>query len=55
MRETGVTVPGAVTAHQRIVEGSGDFAGVTGYLFVSGTRASGVITTRVDGEFCYPD
>lgn len=55
MRETGVTVPGAVTAHQRIVEGSGDFAGVTGYLFVSGTRANGVITTRVDGEFCYPD
>lgn len=53
MRETGVTVPGAVTAHQRIVEASGDFAGVTGYLFVSGTRANGVVTTRVDGEFCY--
>lgn len=54
MRETGVTVPGAVTAHQAIVEGTGDYAGATGYFFVSGLRASGVITTQVTGEICYP-
>lgn len=54
MRETGITVPGAVTAHQAIVEGTGDYAGATGYFFVSGLRASGVITTEVTGEICYP-
>ena len=53
MRETGVTVPGIVTAHHRIIDATGDFAGATGDFFVYGTRASGVITTRVDGTFCF--
>jgi len=54
MREAGIVPPGVVTAHQKIVEGTGEFAGATGYFFVSGTRAGGVITTNVDGEICMP-
>lgn len=55
MRETGVVLPGVVTAHQRIVEGTGRYAGATGYFFVSGLRDGGTITTQVTGEICYPD
>jgi hypothetical protein len=54
MRETGITVPGAVTAHQRIVEGTGDYAGATGFFFVSGLRGDGIVTTDITGEICYP-
>jgi hypothetical protein len=59
MRETGVsgaTGPtiGAVTAYQQIVSGTGGFEGATGYFFVSGLRASGVIDTQVTGEICLP-
>ena len=54
MREAGIVPPGAVTAHQRIVEGTGEFAGATGYFFVSGTRGGGVFTTKVTGELCLP-
>lgn len=54
MREAGIVPPGAVTAHQKIVEGTGEFAGATGYFFVSGTREGGVITTKVTGEVCLP-
>jgi len=53
MRETGVTVPGVVTAHHRVIDASGAFAGVTGDVFVYGTRANGVITTQVDGTLCF--
>lgn len=55
-RETGVTSAkqGVVTAHQRITETSGDFAGVTGYFFVSGQNDGQTVTTRVSGEICYP-
>lgn len=54
MLEAGIVPPGVVTAYQRIVEGTGEFAGATGYFFVSGTRAAGVITTKVSGEICLP-
>ena len=54
MRETGVTVPGVVTAHHRIVGATGEFAGATGDFFVSGTRANGVITTAITGTLCLP-
>jgi hypothetical protein len=54
MRETGVTVPGVVAAHQRIVEGTGDYAGATGDFFVNGYRANGIITTQVTGMLCLP-
>jgi hypothetical protein len=54
MRETGVTVPGVVTAHHRIVEGTGEFAGATGDFFVSGTREGTLITTNITGTLCLP-
>lgn len=59
MRETGVTgatgaSTGVVTAYQQIVSGTGKFEGATGYLFVSGLRDSGLITTEVSGEICLP-
>jgi hypothetical protein len=61
MRETGVTQlsqPGltsrAATAYQKIVDATGDFAGVTGHFFVSGFIASGRVTTQIRGEICYP-
>jgi len=61
MRETGVSngttgqpSSGAVTAYQQIVEGTGEFAGASGYFYVSGRRVSGVVTTRISGELCLP-
>jgi hypothetical protein len=54
MRETGVTVPGVVVAHHRIVDATGDFAGATGDFFVYGTRAGTVITTEISGTLCMP-
>ena len=54
MRETGVNVPGMVTAHQHVVEGSGEFAGATGHFFVNGVRVPGLVTTQVSGTLCLP-
>ena len=60
-RETGVTntstgLPqsGAVTAYQQIQEATGDFAGATGYFFVSGFSRSGHVATQVTGRICTP-
>jgi hypothetical protein len=56
MRETGVvsSAQGVVTAYQKITDTTGEFAGVTGYLFVSGFTKSGHVATNVTGELCYP-
>lgn len=57
MRETGVTTngpDGVVTAYQQIVQGTGLYAGASGYLFVSGEKSAGMIDTFVKGEICYP-
>ena len=61
MRETGVVnqtqgnlESGAITAFQKIVDATGEFAGASGYLFVSGFNRGGQITTQVFGEICLP-
>ena len=56
MRETGAVsgTQGVVTAYQKITDATGEFAGVTGYVFVNGFTRSGHVTTTVSGEFCYP-
>ena len=54
MRETGMNVPGMVAAHQRVVEGTGEYAGATGDFFVHGTRVPGIVTTSVHGTLCLP-
>jgi hypothetical protein len=61
MHETGInnaTVgspdQGVVTAYQKIIDATGDFAGVTGYFFVSGFNRNGRVTTSLSGEICYP-
>lgn len=61
MRETGLTnqsqgLPesGAITAYQQIVSATGEFAGATGYFFVSGFNRDGRIVTKVTGEICTP-
>ena len=56
MRETGLTGAGFVTAHKQILEGTGKFAGATGYFFVSGLWVDGNtrISTQVSGEICLP-
>ena len=55
-REAGVTsgTLGVVTAHQRIISATGEYAGTTGHFFVSGHNIDGQITTRLVGELCYP-
>jgi hypothetical protein len=60
-RETGVSnttqgnpESGAVTAFQKIVEGTGTWAGATGYFFVSGFSRNGRVETTVTGEVCIP-
>jgi hypothetical protein len=60
MREMGMTEPpnasnpesGVVNAFQRIVSGTGEFAGATGYLFVSGFNRNQQVVTTVRGEIC---
>jgi hypothetical protein len=61
MRETGVTNTtqgnpdsGAVTAFQKVIDASGELAGTTGYLFVSGFNHGGRVETMVFGELCRP-
>ena len=62
MREMGLTEPpdpnnpesGVVNAFQRIVAGTGEFEGATGYLFVSGFNRNQRIVTQVHGEICRP-
>ena len=62
MREMGLTEPpnasnpesGVVNAFQRIVSGTGEFAGATGYLFVSGFNRNQQVVTTVRGELCTP-
>jgi hypothetical protein len=61
MREMGLTDPptdnpesGVVTAYQKIVGATGEFAGATGYLFVSGFNRNQRVVTRVRGEICMP-
>lgn len=55
-RETGVTSTSqqAVTAHQRIVEATGEYAGASGYFFVSGRNGGQQVVTTVTGEICQP-
>ncbi|MPZ19135.1 MAG: hypothetical protein GEV06_14650 [Luteitalea sp.] len=61
MRETGIVNQtqgnldsGAVTAFQKIVDATGDWAGTTGYFFVNGFSREGHVQTRVSGEICRP-
>lgn len=62
MREMGLTEPPAVTtpnggvvnAFQRVVSGTGEFEGATGFLFVSGFNRSGHVLTTVHGTICTP-
>lgn len=62
MREMGLSEPssnptpagGVVNAFQRIVGGTGEYEGATGYLFVSGFNRSGNVVTTVHGQICIP-
>ncbi len=61
MRETGLSNStqgnldsGAITAFQKIVQGTGALAGATGYFFVNGFNRNGRIETTVSGEVCLP-
>jgi hypothetical protein len=60
MREMGLSEPsanptpdgGVVNAFQRVVSGTGEFEGATGFLFVSGFNRSGHVVTTVHGTIC---
>ena len=60
MKEMGTTEPfvasnpqsGVVNAYQRIVEGTGEFEGATGYLFVSGFNRNQRVVTTIHGVIC---
>jgi hypothetical protein len=61
MRATGVTQPfpnlpdtGVVTEYQHVQSGTGEYAGVTGYLFVSGFNRDNHVETFVNGQLCWP-
>lgn len=55
-RETGVSsgTEGHVTAFQRITSATGEFTGVTGFFYVSGTVGGGQVVTTVSGQLCEP-
>ena len=60
MKEMGTTEPftasnpesGVVNAYQRVVSGTDDFEGATGYLFVSGFNRNQQVVTIVNGVIC---
>jgi hypothetical protein len=60
MKEMGMTEPftasnpqsGVVNAYQRVVDGTGEFEGATGYLFVSGFNRNQRVVTTLHGEIC---
>ena len=61
MRETGLAHPangsqddGVTAAFQRVVEGTDDFAGATGYFFVTGFNIGGHVVTKLTGTLCRP-
>lgn len=61
IREMGLSEPpaipnssGVVSAYQKIVQGTGEFTGATGYLFVNGFNRNQRIVTTVRGEICLP-
>src|SRR5262245_3027351 len=61
MRESGLAHPpngspddGVTAAFQRVVSGTGDFDGATGYFFVSGFNIGGHVVTKVTGTLCVP-
>ncbi len=62
MKEMGLTEPpnpsnpesGVVNAFQRIVAGTGEFEGATGYFFVSGFNRNQRVVTTLHGEICMP-
>lgn len=61
MRETGVVnqtqgnpESGAVTAFQKVIDATGELAGTTGHLFVSGFSRGGHVVTTITGELCVP-
>jgi hypothetical protein len=45
---------GVVTGYQQFIQGTGEFAGATGYFFVRGSNNGQTVTTTVTGEICYP-
>ena len=57
MKEMGTTEPfnasnpqsGVVNAYQRVVSGTGEFEGATGYLFVSGFNRNQRVVTALPG------
>jgi hypothetical protein len=60
MKEVGTTEPfnasnpesGVVNAYQRVVSGTEEFEGATGYLFVSGFNRNQRVVTTVHGVIC---
>ena len=60
MKEMGTTEPfnannpesGVVNAYQRVVSGTDEFEGATGYLFVSGFNRNQRVVTTVHGVIC---
>jgi hypothetical protein len=61
MRETGVVnqttgnpESGAVTAYQKIMDGTGEFTGATGHFFVSGFSINQHVVTTLAGQICMP-
>lgn len=56
LSSTGITNPTIVTEVQQIVAGTGEWAGATGTLFVSGFKNEdgSIVTTQITGEICVP-
>jgi hypothetical protein len=60
MKEMGMTEPfnasnpesGVVNAYQRVVAGTDEFEGATGYLFVSGFNRNQQVVTTLHGVIC---
>jgi hypothetical protein len=55
VRESGLSGFGAFFANfQQVLEGTGDFAGVTGHDWVLGQQVGDHFETQITGELCWP-
>lgn len=54
VRESGLTSGNFISNFQTVLSGTGDFAGVTGHMWVNGELVDGSFHSAIRGELCQP-
>lgn len=52
---TGRPSSGALTAYHQVIDATGEYAGASGYFFVSGFNRNNHVVTQIVGQLCLPE